>query len=187
MRKIPSLFMRADGEKNVSNIVNPDAEWVTCGEGWATVKRDGTACLIRDGKLYKRCEWSESAGPAPARWLHHSFNPEQRSGHGWMPVGDGPEDRWHREANINGLPDGTYELVGPRVQKNPENREMHMLLRHGAEHVGVDFPRDFASIRARFEAGFPYEGVVWHHTDGRMAKVKVRDFGLHRSRSTVSA
>ena len=24
----------------------------------------------------------------------------------------------------------------------------------------------------------PIEGIVWHHPDGRMAKIKARDFGI---------
>ena len=26
------------------------------------------------------------------------------------------------------------------------------------------------------------EGVVWHHPDGRMAKIKARDFGIKRAK-----
>lgn len=50
---------------------------------------------------------------------------------GWVFVGDGPEYRWHREAfNARGdiWPDGTYELVGPKVQGNPEGYEIHTLV-----------------------------------------------------------
>jgi len=46
---------------------------------------------------------------------------------GWVPAGDGPEDQWHREAFEPqlGLPDGTYELVGPSIQGNAEHYEQN--------------------------------------------------------------
>jgi hypothetical protein len=31
-------------------------------------------------------------------------------------------------------------------------------------------------------AGKDIEGIVWHHSDGRMAKIKLRDFGHKRPR-----
>jgi hypothetical protein len=43
----------------VVNQVHPGCEWVLAGEGVATRKLDGTCCLIRDGKLYKRRELRE--------------------------------------------------------------------------------------------------------------------------------
>ena len=27
---------------------------------------------------------------------------------------------------------------------------------------------------------FQFEGIVFHHPDGRMAKIKLKDFGLYR-------
>jgi len=29
--------------------------------------------------------------------------------------------------------------------------------------------------------GRDVEGIVWHHPDGRMAKLKLRDFGIRRA------
>ena len=95
MKKIETLFKR-DAKFRCINEVNPGCEWVLAGEGEATRKFDGTACMVLAGKLYKRCEWDAQKGPAPASWLHHSFVPEQRSGHGWLPIGEGPEDWMHR-------------------------------------------------------------------------------------------
>lgn len=52
---------------------------------------------------------------------------------GWLPVGDVPEDRWHREAlaTADTLPDGTYELVGPKMQGNAAHLDRHILIPHG--------------------------------------------------------
>ena len=95
---------------------------------------------------------------------------------------DGPSDRWHREAQayfIPPVPDGTYELVGPKVQGNPEGFSRHMLIRHG--DVELDAPREFNALKEYFTANREFEGIVWHHPDGRMVKIKAKDFGLSRS------
>ena len=99
----------------------------------------------------------------------------------WIAVGDGPEDRWSREAfaTSTALPDGTYELCGPKVQGNPEGVPAHCLVTHGGE-VLPDFPRTFDGMRDALRSG-EIEGVVFHHPDGRMAKVKGKDFGFKRA------
>jgi hypothetical protein len=71
--------------------------------------------------------------------------------------------------------EGTYELVGPKVQGNPYHLEVHKLIRHGADLI--DAPRDFDGLRV-WLSEHTIEGIVWHHPDGRMAKIKRRDFGL---------
>lgn len=179
MKKIETLFVREGKGRAFAaiNQVSKGSEWVTAGEGVATRKFDGTCCLVRGGRLYKRIDWAEEKGPAPASWFHHDDNPEQRSGHGWMPVTDDPGDTWHRDAwsrQAGTLPDGTYELCGPRIGKNREGLSEHRLISHGAELVH-SVPRDFDGLRLFLE-GFPYEGVVWHHPDGRMVKIKRSDF-----------
>lgn len=177
MKKIPTLFIRdAKNPKLVTREVDPACQWVLDGEGVATRKWDGTACLIRNGKLYKRLEWDAQKGPAPERWLHHDFDPNVRSGHGWFPTGDGPDDWMHRKVSIEGKEEGTYELCGPKIGKNPEHTLEEVLLKHGSLPFD-NAPRDFDGLRLWFEE-IPMEGLVWHHPDGRMAKIKRRDFGL---------
>lgn len=175
MKKIETLFVREG--KGRAFMATPQVaegcEWVIAGEGVATRKFDGTCCAVIGGRLYKRMDWDAAKGPAPSSWIHHSGNPDQRSGHGWMPVGEGPEDWMHRLASTDGLTDGTYELCGPKLQKNPEKLESYTLLRHGS--VVLDAPRDFDGLRSYLK-DFPHEGIVWHHPDGRMVKIKRSDF-----------
>lgn len=184
MKKIPSLFKRDyEGTRLVYDEVVPGAEWVIAGEGVATRKIDGTSCLARAGKLYKR--YDARAGKTPPS----GFEPAQEeadpvTGHwpGWLPVGDGPEDRWHREAfaSAGDLPDGTYELIGPKVQGNAEGMDRHVLMPHGAELLD-DVPRSFEGIRS-YLASHEIEGIVWWRVpgdpDSDMAKIKRRDFKL---------
>src|SRR4051794_21232683 len=118
MQKIPTMFERDwNGDRSrVLDQVHPGCEWVLAGEGTATRKIDGTCCLIRDGKLYKRQEFKQGQA-LPADFEEAGFDPETGKRVGWRPVGEGPEDKWHREgfANLVDKADGTYELVGPHT------------------------------------------------------------------------
>lgn len=59
-----------------------------------------------------------------------------------------------------------------------EGYSMHVLVQHEyADVLGPAEPITFESLgRCQPTAKFIYEGIVWHHPDGRMAKIKVRDF-----------
>lgn len=187
MQKIVSLFKRDyDGNRQIYNEIVPGAEWVTLGEGVPTVKIDGTSCLFKDGLLYKRFDAKNGKQP-PADFIP-AQDPDPITGHwpGWVPVNTispKPEDRWHIEAwNALGIAifDGTYELIGPKVQGNPYGLISHEFVKHGTWlFVGDDLPpRDFEGLRLWFEKHPQFEGVVWHHPEGKMVKIKRRDFGL---------
>lgn len=182
MRKIISLFQRNyDGDRLVRDEVVHGAEWVVAGEGVATRKWDGTCCLVRDGKLYKRYDAKHGKQPPPNFEPAQDYDPITGHMPGWVPVGDGPEDRWHREAfdvDCGQIDDGTYELCGPKVQGDADGFGLHVLVRHGA-HELPDAPRTFDAIR-EYLRGRDIEGIVWHHPDGRMVKIKAKDFGLKR-------
>ena len=202
MKKIISLFARNyDGDHLVRNEVVAGAEWVTQGLGVGTRKFDGTCCMVRHGELFKRHEMRGAFHPGTGALLRcppPGFEEAERDAltrnvFGWLPVGDGPDDKWHREAFAKGycitgpgqldegdgwrLIDGTYELCGPKVQGNPERLPTHFLVAHGME--ALDCPRDFDGIKA-YLAAHDIEGVVWHHQDGRLVKIKGKDFGLRR-------
>lgn len=185
MKKIISLFARNyDGDRLVRNELVSGSEWVIKGEGIAYRKWDGTSCMIRDGVLFKRYDRkrNKKSGkykPSPMNWEPCESTPNKHTGHwpGWIPVGDGPEDKWHKGAD-SALPDGTYELCGPKIQGNPEGLTCHQLIPHTSSLL-VDAPRDFDALK-RFFMETIIEGIVWHHPDGRMVKIKVRDFGIKR-------
>lgn len=187
MRKIPSLYQRNyDGDRLVRDEVVPGAEWVLAGEGVATRKYDGTCCLVRDGVLYKRLD-VKPGKTAPPDFELEQHDPTTGKSFGWVPVGEGPEDRWHREAMgapDDTHPDGTYELVGPKIQGNPERFGTHTLVAHDYADDLLDAPRDFDGLRS-YLADHDIEGIVWHHPDGRMVKIKAKDFGLRRVASQV--
>ena len=120
---------------------------------------------------------------------------------GWVPVfSDNPGDRWHVEALRNvgiittadvDLEPGTYELLGPKVQGNPEGFRAHTLVRHPGRLID-DFPRTFGEIRAYFSCdAWDGEGVVWwedpDRPESRKAKIKARDFGIRRKPCSLLA
>lgn len=103
---------------------------------------------------------------------------------GWVKVGEGPEDKWFREGFENSsmviepdeeLEDGTYELCGPSVNGNKDGFEYHKLIYHGGRTI-ENAPRTFDELKLWLE-GQNIEGIVWHHSDGRMVKIKKKDFG----------
>lgn len=191
MQKIPSLFKRDyEGNRLVYNEVVEGCEWVVKGEGVATRKLDGTCCMIKDGVLYKRREVKKGKKPPKGFIPATEIDPETGKQQGWLVVQDIKENRWHLEAwnNLNDIKDGTYELLGPKIQGNPEGTSKHILIPHSSSDLIMEKgslrlytppPRDYEGLKEWFK-GKDIEGIVWHHPDGRMAKIKKKDFGLKR-------
>jgi len=226
MKKIPSLFLR-DWKNNPSLVTrerNPECEWVFDGEGTPTRKWDGTCCMVRDGKLYKRYDakfdkkkemWkSKPEGFEPCQ------EPDENTGHqpGWIPVRY--ETKQEKKENLyfkmawdlidkasdysKGIlylnfpnpryVDGTYELVGITINGNLERLNGLYFIKHGYNTISsiAGYKYDH-SMRLNVENSLKYdaikkyleynriEGIVWHHPDGRMSKIKRIDFGLEWS------
>lgn len=189
MKKIISLFQRNyDGDRLIRDEVVPGAEWVLEGEGTPTRKWDGTCVLIEDGQMWKRYEVKKGKTPPPGFRPANDVDPNTGKQQGWLLVNAAdPADRWHVEALWNDdadpadYEDGTYELVGPKIQGNPDGFDTHRLVRHGAE-VLTDVPRDFSGLRDYLTVYDLIEGIVWHRDNGDMVKIKAKDFGLKRGR-----
>jgi hypothetical protein len=207
VQKIPSLFKRNyEGNRLIYNEVTDGCEWVQQGFGTPTRKWDGTCCLVREGKLYKRYDAKAGRTP-PDGFIPAQREPDPVTGHypGWLLVGNGPDDKCYRAIELidldgqqpllltkfsgtdhlcafvnNGwivVHDGTYELCGPKINGNPEGFNSYVLIRHGKEELFA-VPRDFDGLR-EYLADHDIEGIVWHYGD-RMAKVKAKDFGIKR-------
>jgi hypothetical protein len=197
VKKIPTLFMRnMETDRLVRDEITPGCEWVLAGEGRATRKFDGTAVMVDDhGAVYRRFELQVDRLP---RLTPDGFVEADRDDRGnifgWVPVARlNPQDKWIiegadnfvKENNELVIPEGTYELVGPKVNKNPEGYEKHTLVRHGSVEM-IEVPVSFTGLRMWFKvlntiAETSIEGIVWWHPDGRRAKLKLKDFGIKRS------
>jgi hypothetical protein len=179
MNKIPTLFRRDPADmKRVLPEVNPECQWVIDGEGVATRKYDGT-CVMFDGEhWWARREVKRDAVP-PTNYVPISIDLNTGKTMGWEPIGQSSFAKFHAEAlgaSDRNLTPGTFELIGARINKNPEAVPSgHLLVRHEYAALLPGAPRDYDALHA-YLAEFDGEGIVWHHPDGRMAKLKRRDF-----------
>ena len=206
MKKISTVFIINRETNLATEEVLKGNEWVVNGEGFATVKFDGSSCLIKDGflfrrwnrKLTKKAMKSKSFAarkglefipdesmfrpvPEGAIKCNETFDAKTLHWPHWVPVGEDPADLLHVEAfetlKVEGkVEDGTFEICGPKIRCNPHKFDSHVLLKHGDVVVEVE-DRSLEGIRAFLE-GFDGEGLVFHHPDGRMAKVRCKDFDI---------
>jgi len=179
MKKIPTIYLRDfDGNpKYVTSEPNPECAWVFAGEGVATRKFDGTCAMLDEhGYWWARREVKPDK-VSPPNFLSVQEDQETGKRMGWEPFEQSSFAKLLPEAlNWSGTaPDpGTYELCGPKVNGNPEGFDHHVFVEHGCQEFD-DIPLDFDGLAAWLHA-HPFEGIVWHHPDGRMAKLKARDF-----------
>lgn len=197
MKKMPCLFVREfHGPQSftLTPAVTPGCEWVLEGEGVASRKRDGTACMVQGGSLFKRYDAKKDRRTGgyklPPKGAVPCDEPDPETGHWphWVLVDPAnPADKWHVAAwnelvkmmagHHAPLADGTYELCGPHFNANPEGFEVDTFVRHGAELVGVSGRLTFNDVRAVLQT-IEAEGIVFAHPDGRFAKIRRKDFGL---------
>ena len=189
MKKMSTLFVVTHNGKGspstITEEVRPENEWVftESNKVKATRKFDGTACAIIDGELFKRYDAKhgksapEGAIPCGEADLITGHHPH------WLKVDlDAKENRYFREAWVN-LPvehriDGTYEMCGEKVGINAEKIHQHELIRHGSETMSI-LNLSFEGIKLAIQMN-DIEGIVFHHDDGRMCKIRKSDFGFKR-------
>ncbi len=187
MRKIPTLFVRdAADRRRVLPVVTPGCEWVLAGEGVATRKYDGVCVMLDDAGWWARRQVRMGTRP-PAGFMPLATDPITGRTVGWEPIeGSGFAGFWReafegdpRHDGVGGgYRHGTYELVGPRINNNPERVNGHRLIAHADATPLEGIELTFDGIRAHTlaaHAAHGMEGIVWRHPDGRMAKIKARD------------
>ena len=183
MEKIPTLFDR-DEQFKVTDKIRTGCEWVIAGEGIPTEKLDGmnVRLTVRSGQLVR---------------VEKRRNPSAKQKHlgiidGWYVDADefSPEDRWIYEAarntDVSDWPDGEHssEALGPSIQGNPLGLQKHLCLPFNMRAPAYgSVPRSYEGLQSflervdsLFSPGHLAEGIVFHHPDGRRAKIKRRDF-----------
>lgn len=210
MKKISTVFVVDRDTGTATPEVRPENQWVVNGEGRATVKFDGTSCIVLGGKLHKRFDQklnkkfdqmkkfkpeqfkALAVSPDMFRVLpegavpcQESYDPVSFHFPHWVPVSESdPADARHIRAlqNFKGeLKKGqTYELVGPGIDKNHYELTEETLLEHASVELEVK-DRSFEGLHA-FITGLNEEGLVFHHPDGRMAKLRRKDFAINNER-----
>lgn len=184
MKKMSTLFKKdpkdlgrvIEGEYNEENL------WVFDEGVKATRKFDGTACAIINGELYKR--YDAKKGKKAPEGAIPCCEADPKTGHHphWVKCDrNNPADKYHWEAfdKRNGKgKDGTFELVGPKIQSNPEKATTHLLVRHGT--IDIFDTKEVLENPKGFMENLDIEGIVFHHPDGRMCKIRKKDFGMKR-------
>ena len=181
MQKIPTIFVR-DGNFKVGPAWHPDCTWVRDGEGAATEKLHGTnvRLTLRSG---------------------HCVRVEKRRNPSKANKADGITDPWYVDTNLDDKwildavlctdtelwPDGEHccEALGPKIQGNALGLERHVCVPFDlwAPHYELWADRSFTTLRdlvttlpSLYSPGHVAEGIVFHHPDGRRAKIKGKDF-----------
>ena len=188
MMEVPAVFYRVFENLRIMTFtpdVTPGKKWKLAGEGVATEKLDGTCCLFKDGKLWKRYD-AKRGKPIPAGAILCQPEADAVTGHlpCWLPVSEtDPSDKWHRLAFENQIASGcgfeenqTYELCGPHFQTNPYELDHDQFFKHG-EKILDNVPRDYDGIHRYLETHM-IEGIVFHRGNGDMCKIKRSDFGF---------
>lgn len=187
MKKITTLFKKDSNDlSRVINEINPENFWVINGEAIATRKFDGTAAAIINGSLFKRFD-AKNGKNIPKNAISCQ-DPDLITGHHphWVKcIRENKEDQYFFQAfdELTNKDDGTYELCGEKVQNNPEKITGHKLIKHGCEILQI-IDYSFEGLkRLLSDPNLDIEGLVFHHkTDGRMCKIRKKDFQVKRSK-----
>lgn len=197
MKKTPLVFVYDHENETLTREVNKLCEWVFGEDSIPTLKIDGTACLYKDGKLWKRydrkllkkylgkfkagdkpdlsCFKTPPEGFVPCE---ETYDPNTFHFPGWVPINE--RDAFHQEGLKNSLPliEGqTYELIGPKIGGNAYNLDRHILVKHGDEVLDIG-EVSYDSIE-KYLTDHYIEGIVFHNKkDGRVAKITRRYFKL---------
>lgn len=184
MKKMSTLFKKDPNDlgRVLDDEYNEENLWVFDEGVKATRKFDGTACAIIDGELYKR--YDAKKGKKAPEGAIPCQEADEITGHHphWVKcVRGNKSEKYHWEAfdrRKDNSKDGTFELIGPKVQGNPEGASTHLLVRHGM--IDVYDIEEVLKNPKEFMKYLDIEGIVFHHPDGRMCKIRKKDFGMKR-------
>ena len=190
MNKIPTMFVRdPDDRSRVIPEIHPECQWVRDGEGVCTRKYEGTSVLLDNKTQWWARREVKKGKKVPENYMYLSTDPISEAQMGYEPIEQSSFAKMHKEvlerrAGHVWMP-GTYELMGPKINQNPEKLEHHDMQKHSDAEVYLneERPRTFESItKLVLHVGewAGWEGIVYHHPDGRMAKLKYRDLKFMR-------
>lgn len=184
MKKIPTVWKKdyTDKHKYVMSeeFTSPEVE-EAFKNGVATLKVDGTACLVKDGKLYCRYD-AKGNKPIPEGAIP-CCEKDPITGHQpcWVLAESNPQAyKYQIEAfNVNKdygfVEDGTYEAIGPKIQKNPYKLARHHLYKHGSTELEVERTREAV---IKFLEKNNIEGIVFWYKGEPVCKIRRKDFGF---------
>ncbi len=183
MEKIPTIFVRGDRGK-VTDECADHCAWVLAGEGDATEKLDGTnvRLTIRNGMLLRIEKRRNPTKVQKELGIKDPWYIEASEGD--------PANKWIVDAaqntKVGSWPDGEHscEAIGPKLQGNPLGLEVNVCVPFnisipkfrdvGRTYEGMRY--FLADAQSLYSPGHLAEGIVFHHKDGRRAKIKRKDF-----------
>ena len=210
MKKIPTLFVRNYTTGFVVPEITPGCEWVM-EEPWPVHRKYNGTCVglfptvhgevrINEGIRSDEISSPDQIGEQwmarrevkqghefPNGFEIEQFDPTTKKTFGWEPVEQSPFYDIFLEAEdyLEKRYFGTYELCGPRINRNPENYKKHTLVHHRCtEQISnvqvldiheMSVEDAYEALKATFEY-MPIEGVVWYGMTHGMAKLKRKDF-----------
>lgn len=186
MRKILTIFERNwEGDRKIVPQLIVDFDFKSA---IATEKLDGTnvRITIRNGEAVRI---EKRRNPSKIQKQKGIVNP-------WYVDADefASQDKWIFDAvkntELKGIPDGEWsaEALGKNIQGNPLNLEKNELfffsIPEWREKIMLeDVPTEFEEIReyllkqkSKIGNDCLMEGIVWHHPNGEMVKIKRKDF-----------
>ena len=185
MIKMSTLFKKDHNDLGlvIDGEYNDENRWVFDAGVRSIQKFNGTACAMINGLFYKRFDAKKGreipssaipCGEADPVTGHHPH---------WVLCDRRNScDKWHWEAfnNSPNIPDGTYELCGVKINGNHERiHATHKLIPHA--NLTCLFSTEEVLVNPKeFMRELDIEGIVFHHPDGRMCKIRKSDFGLKR-------
>lgn len=188
VRKMPALFVIDRVNHVTLREINPNAEWLFDEPARATAKRDGTSVTVdENGNVFAR-RMVRKGKVAPEGFMLAETDPITGNMFGLEPVEQSGFFKMFKEARENfegDLPASTFELVGPKINGNPEGVNTHTLMIHGSDNLEIipdvrtiakedafdTFKEIFAVLRDR-----GVEGVVWWGENGKRVKLRTKDF-----------
>ena len=176
MKKMLTLFEQNE-QREVINQLRESNQFLLTGDFTASIKRDGTSVFVKNGQLYKRYDANEKKGrKIPENAIVCQSEPAPNGSFPvWIPVIE--SDKFHLEAfnKQDSWDDGTYELVGPKVNGNKDGYSEHLLIKHGYEIVDLESV-DYEYLKQWIES-HQLEGLVFKcNKTGLMTKLRRKDF-----------
>jgi hypothetical protein len=186
MEKIPTIFERdfSNGGR-IKSVYVQEVVGFPFSESKPTEKVDGmnvrltvrNHVLVRLEKRHNPSKEQKAVGIVEP-WYVDALESDSADQHLWSAA---------KNTSLVDVPDGSWsgEAIGVSIQGNPLKLPTNMVLLFslGRAPVFTDVPCDFEGLRewlpkqrSQLNPECGIEGIVWHAPDGRMAKIKVKDF-----------
>lgn len=191
MKKMTVLFAQIlddKGNRVISDRIHERAEAIfTSQDVRATIKVDGTATFLdEDGNWFSRRAVRPGKN-APEGFIPMETDPKTGITFGWEPIEGSSLHKAFKKAVTGDERPGTFELIGPKINGNPEGVDTDRLVPHGsAPAEGFPSVEEMDAHRDDLrEFLFPFfarfreqsiEGIVWWIDGEPKIKLRVKDF-----------